>query len=1138
MKTKIKNNSTLNSLTLRTFGIFSISLFLLIMLLSAFVIVPKVNDLLESQHSQDIQAELALEAALFTRFVTSQQTIIQDLAAYPSITSAVMLSDTNDRAIHELLDNVAIGGEKSRLVLQDIAGNILIKTDDTLRGNYAGKQLWFEQVLNETIPYHFQLLSQEGLLLTFKMSVPVVYNNYVEGVLSSEITTSLEDIFVIQSFNKNVAFKLAQDAVTISTGTDHIELIRENTLLLKLPNITFSYITDDALIAEGKRSIQNTILLVLLFSFTLSFILFILLSFRGLSRSHGLKILNRSSFQTYIIPVLVGIIGVSGSITAFMITSNLKESAIEKELIFESKQVVKTIVKKVDSNLQILDSVKAFYNATDNISRQDFKTFIAPSLMGHNDIQAVEWVPLVPHAERLMYEKNAKVDGFNEFVITEKNADGEFIPANSRDHYFPVYYVEPMKGNEKAVGFDLASSKKRLAALEQAKNRADKTATAQITLVQETGTQAGILVFNPIYDNKLVNSKIGQPSNLLGFVLLVLRVGDLISDTSSAKKSSLLLYLEDISEPENIETLYGVKPEGSNFSRVEVITVAGRDWRIIVYSDVVDTPLIVSAWLVLIGGLIISVMFAFGIAYLIQRREVVEKLVNSRTVELQQSEEQHRAVVENAVDGLLTIDEIGTIERFNQAAQRIFGYEAEEVIGLNIKILMPDPYHREHDGYLKNYRDTGVKKIIGIGRYVQGKRKDGTTFPIELSVSEMRFGSIRKFSGIVRDVSERVALEKERDSFTKQLMASEEQHRAVVENAVDGLLTIDEMGTIEKFNQAAQRIFGYESEEVIGHNIKILMPDPYHSEHDGYLKNYRDTGVKKIIGIGRYVQGKRKDGTTFPIDLSISEMVFDKKRKFSGIVRDVSERVALEKEREKFIEKLTDSNEELARFAFVCSHDLQEPLRMVRSFSEKLQEHIADDLENDEKGKKYFNFVIDGASRAQTLITDILSYSSISNDTQILESVNIEEIITLIKNNTLSSNNSEKSEVTFDPLPILQGNKTQLLQLFQNLINNGLKYQKIGDIPHVHISVEDTGQHWTFSINDNGIGMEERHLKKIFEVFQRLHRRSKYAGTGVGLSICKKVAERHGGSIWVKSEKDIGSTFYVKLLKPTITEEL
>ncbi|OUR63243.1 hypothetical protein A9Q74_01805 [Colwellia sp. 39_35_sub15_T18] len=372
---------------------------------------------------------------------------------------------------------------------------------------------------------------------------------------------------------------------------------------------------------------------------------------------------------------------------------------------------------------------------------------------------------------------------------------------------------------------------------------------------------------------------------------------------------------------------------------------------------------------------------------------------------------------------------------------------------------------------------------------------------------------------------------------TSELTASEEEYRAVVENAVDGLITIDEQGRIEKFNASAQKMFGYADTEVIGSNIKMLMPEPYHGEHDGYLKNYHDTSVKKIIGIGRYVEGKHKDGRVFPIELSISEMLFANSKKFSGIVRDISKRIALEKEREKFIDELTDSNEELERFAYVCSHDLQEPLRMIRSFSEKLQEHIADDLKNDAKGQKYFNFVTDGASRAQTLITDILAYSSISSDTQILERVNIESLINVIRTNMLANQEVNKGKITFEPLPELQGNKTQLLQLFQNLINNGMKYQKPEQIPHVHISAEDAGEHWTFIVKDNGIGMEERHFKKIFEVFQRLHRRSQFAGTGVGLSICKKVVERHGGTIWVNSKKGFGSTFYIKLLKPTPIKE-
>jgi len=1002
MKIAAELSSTERTLTLRILSIFTVSLFLFIMLMSAFVIIPKVNQVFESQHDGDLQVELALEAALFTRFVESQRTIIEDLATYPSLTSAVMLSDASNRNIQELLDNIIIGGEKGRLILQDIAGNVLMKTAENLQANYTIDNDWIESILSGSKAYHFQLLSQKDQLLTFKMSVPVLYNSYVEGLLSSEITVSLKDVFIRQSHNSDVAYKLVQGSLVIDTGADHIIKFRENSIELLGPNLTFIYITDDAVIIDSKRSLQDTILSVLLFSFVLSFLVLVVLGYKGLLQAKHTISMRFSFWKTYALPILVGVIGISASVSAYMMTLNFEKTVSGKALTIESQQKINAIRESIDKNLQSLDAVKAFYNATANVSRHDFKTFTAPLLANHRNIQALEWIPNVSYSQRKFYKKQAKLDGINHFSIREKNADGDLILAKLRDNYFPVYYVEPMAGNEKAIGFDLASNNRRLAALMDAEKHNRKVATAKINLVQEEGSQSGILVFNPIFKNDISTNMVEHRQRLHGFVLLVLRVGELITDTSISEAGQLSIYIEDISDANNPEIIYGNSPLSNDFSRAEILSVAGRSWRINTYSPIDDKSMRWSAWLILIGGVILSGIIALGIIHLIRRREIVEQLVNIRTAELTTSEEEYRAVVENAVDGLITIDEIGNIEKFNTAAQRIFGYSANEVIGSNIKMLMPEPYHGEHDGYLKNYHDSSVKKIIGIGRGVEGRRKDGSTFPMDLSVSEMMFGDSRKFS---------------------------------------------------------------------------------------------------------------------------------------GIVRDISQRVALEQEREKFIEELTDSNEELERFAFVCSHDLQEPLRMIRSFSEKLQEHIAEDLENDPKGQKYFRFVTDGASRAQTLITDILAYSSISSNTHMLERVNIESLITVICNTMLDDKEANTGKITFDPLPELQGNKTQLFQLFQNLINNGMKYQKPDQIPHVHISAEDAGKYWTFIVKDNGIGMESRHFNKIFEVFQRLHRRSQFAGTGIGLSICKKVVERHGGTIWVNSKKGFGSTFYIQLLKPTPVKE-
>lgn len=250
---------------------------------------------------------------------------------------------------------------------------------------------------------------------------------------------------------------------------------------------------------------------------------------------------------------------------------------------------------------------------------------------------------------------------------------------------------------------------------------------------------------------------------------------------------------------------------------------------------------------------------------------------------LQRAESKTAAILDGAVDGVITIDRNGTIEAFNAAAERIFGYGRDEVIGHNVKMLMPDPYRSEHDGYLAAYKATGKPRIIGIGREVQGRRKDGSTFPMDLAVGESRTGDRSLFAGIVRDISDRKLTE-------QKLRESEAQTRAILETAADGIITIDESGLVLSANPAAERLFGHQAAELIGRNINMLMPEPYRSAHDGYLAHYRKTRERRIIGIGREVEGLHKDGSTFPMELGVGEAVVGGKRIFTGIVRDITER--------------------------------------------------------------------------------------------------------------------------------------------------------------------------------------------------------------------------------------------------------
>ncbi|OUS19266.1 hypothetical protein A9R01_18660, partial ['Osedax' symbiont bacterium Rs2_46_30_T18] len=254
-------------------------------------------------------------------------------------------------------------------------------------------------------------------------------------------------------------------------------------------------------------------------------------------------------------------------------------------------------------------------------------------------------------------------------------------------------------------------------------------------------------------------------------------------------------------------------------------------------------------------------------------------------------EQKTQTLISSALDPIITITAKGIIESVNPAFTKMFLYDPEEVVGQNIKMLMPEPYHSEHDGYLDNYKRTGDKQIIGKGREVIALRKDGSTFPIHLSVSEYLVGTEKLFTGIVRDLS--AQKEAERLQAT-----SEQKTRAMIISALDPIITIAAKGIIESVNPAFTKMFLYEPEEVVGKNIKMLMPEPYHSEHDEYLDNYKRTGNKKIIGKGREVTALRKDGSTFPIHLSVSEYLIGDTKLFTGIVRDLT----AQKEAERLLE--------------------------------------------------------------------------------------------------------------------------------------------------------------------------------------------------------------------------------------------
>lgn len=346
--------------------------------------------------------------------------------------------------------------------------------------------------------------------------------------------------------------------------------------------------------------------------------------------------------------------------------------------------------------------------------------------------------------------------------------------------------------------------------------------------------------------------------------------------------------------------------------------------------------------------------------------------------------------------------------------------------------------------------------------------------------------------------------------------------QAIMDGTVDGLITIDKFGVVQDYNKACEMIFGYSAQEVQGQNVKMLMPAPYHGDHDKYLANYHTTHEKKIIGIGREVEGRRKDGSVFPIDLSVSEVKVDDNILYSGIVRDITDRKKAE-------EEIMHSNEELERFAYIASHDLQEPLRMVSNFTLLLEDEYGGVM--DETAQQYMRFTIDAAQRMQDLVNDLLEYSRIGNEDAGFSMVNTTSHVDMALTNLQEIIKESGAVITVGDMPVIYASPLRFLRLMQNLIGNAIKYRKPDMTPNVIISAKEQENDWLFSVQDNGIGMKEEYLEQIFIIFKRLHNKQDYKGTGIGLSVCRRIVENFGGKIWAVSKPEQGSTFYFTIPK-------
>lgn len=483
----------------------------------------------------------------------------------------------------------------------------------------------------------------------------------------------------------------------------------------------------------------------------------------------------------------------------------------------------------------------------------------------------------------------------------------------------------------------------------------------------------------------------------------------------------------------------------------------------------------------------------------------------------------HAAIVRSSDDAIISKDLTSRITSWNPAAERMFGFSAEEAVGQSILIIIPEELRGE---------EAAVMEELRSGKTVESQEtkrlcKDGRVIEVSVTVSPIHDdqGNVIGGSQIARDISERKETERRiRASLREitQLKAALDEHAIVA--------ITDPRGDITYVNDKFCTISKYSRDELLGQNHRII--------NSGHHPRQFFVDLWATIASGNVWKGeiknRAKDGSFYWVDTTIVPFLNDRGRpiQYVAIRNDITVRHSALEALSVRSEALARSNAALEEFAYVASHDLQEPLRGVSGCVQLLQRNYSGKL--DSRADEFIRHAVLNVQRMQTLILALLDYTRVDRRGSPFQIEDSGAILRDALANLSVSIQESGAQITTGTLPTVFCDRHQLGQVFQNLIGNAIKFRG-AEAPRIDISAEaggNSGADWTFAVRDNGIGIDPRQAERIFGVFQRLHGREKYPGTGIGLAICRRIVARHGGRIWVESQPGKGAAFFFTLGKP------
>ena len=796
-------------------------------------------------------------------------------------------------------------------------------------------------------------------------------------------------------------------------------------------------------------------------------------------------------------------------------------------------QIKSAIQDRMLNYEHVLHGGASLFEVAEHVSRKQWHAYV-------NNLKINEYYPGIQGMGFSKWLRPNELAGHVAQVRREGFPDYVVKPEGKREVYTSTIYLEPFDArNKRAFGFDMFSEVTRRTAMEWARDTGNASISGKVKLLQETkeDVQAGFLMYLPVYRGATPQNVTQRRATLLGFVFSPFRMNDLMQGVLGKSAPDVAVEIYDGMGDSADTAMYRSNRTDTGrtalFSVTREIDINGHAWTLRFNSlpafDSASSSL--APRIIAISGTVITVMLTLLVWTLLNLRTRAFEMANAMTVSLRENEERFRSVVDTAVDGIIVISERGMIEFCNTASQHIFGYPSHEMLGNNIKMLMPEPYHSQHDGYLERFVNTGEARIIGIGREVTGLRKDGTTFPMDLSVGEMHQVGQRKFTGMVRDVTERKRAEEElRNTMGLQHAILESASHAIISTTLDG--------TITSFNPAAEKMLGYKADELVGKETPAIFHLP--EEVVARAKKVSDELGRAIEpGFEVFVAKSRsgatdenewtyvcKDGRHVPVLLSVTAQRDEKNNitGFLGIASDISERKKIDRLKNEFVSTV--------------SHELRTPLTSIRGSLGLVAGGVAGDISAQAKG--LIDIAYKNSERLVRLINDIL-------DVEKIESGNMEmnlkqhELMSLI-NQSIEANRAygESYGVSFrvtESLPGIQVNvdHDRLMQVMANLLSNAAKFSPADG--EVEIAVRKWKHGVRVMVSDKGTGIPEAFHDRIFQKFSQADSSDtrQKGGTGLGLSISRAIIEKLGGEIGFESSAETGTVFYIDL--PLASEE-